>query len=415
MTLVAILGIYSSRNLSSPSTVTQTELRNTTQIASATQTVTSTTTETRTNILTTTSTSTRNVTRTLTTTAFVGPNISSIEVANISMRGWPGRMVVNTVTNKIYVPDLFSNHLTVIDGSTNKVVTNLTLPGTVASGGVVVNPKTNRVYVHVLSCINLPSVNNSCISGPYYAYVLVLDGISYNIVNRINISMFKMGINPNTNLIYAIQNKEPSSGSLLVINGSSRQLVANVSLGVYPVGVAVNPNKNLVYIDACQQLILPCLGAQVLGINGTTYNTLFRLPMDSSGIGEIMVNPNNNVVYVNTLQRYLNSSHSLLTSINGTSGKLIAQTRLSAIYIGPLLLTVNPMQDEIYATSYGARGYWIVDGTNYSLLNSFSVGSDAYGIAFNPNTQLVYVATKSSADTPNGTILVLGARFILLP
>ncbi len=414
LAVVASVGIYLARNVSLPvTTSTFTETKELTRSTTETSTSIFTESKTITAVVTSESTLTQTITKNLTSTTAVYPSIASIEITNISLNGWPGRIAVNPTTNRIYVADLFSNVLTVIDGSINKVMKNITLPGTIASGLVAVNPRTNRIYIDVNSCINLANVKNSCTSGRHYSYILVMDGNPESVLNTINMTIYKMSVNPNNNVLYAVQDRGSSAGSLLEINGSSNVLMANLSLNVLPVGIAVNPSKNVVYVSACQQLTLPCEGPQVLEIDGTTLQIESRIPLDGWGIGEIVINPITNAVYVNTIGTYLNSTHALITSINGTTGKVIAHIRLSAIYTGPLVLAVNSAQNEVYAASWGMRNFWIVDGTNYSVLNSFWLGSDAYGIALNQNTQEVYVATQSSATS--GIVFVLGARFIVLP
>ena len=53
-------------------------------------------------------------------------------------------MAVNPVTNKIYVANIDSNNVTVIDGATNATTTVRRDPAPYA---VAVNPVTNKIYV----------------------------------------------------------------------------------------------------------------------------------------------------------------------------------------------------------------------------------------------------------------------------
>lgn len=57
----------------------------------------------------------------------------------------PQAVVVNPVTNQVYVTNLMSNTVTVIDGPTNLVAATIGVDS--GPGAVAVNPLTNQVYV----------------------------------------------------------------------------------------------------------------------------------------------------------------------------------------------------------------------------------------------------------------------------
>jgi YVTN family beta-propeller protein len=66
------------------------------------------------------------------------------EISSISMDN-PGSIGVNPITNKIYVASYTDNTVSVIDGSTNKIMETLTVGANPSH--VAVNPITNKVYV----------------------------------------------------------------------------------------------------------------------------------------------------------------------------------------------------------------------------------------------------------------------------
>ena len=72
-------------------------------------------------------------------------------------------MAVNPVTNKIYVANVGSNNVTVIDGATNTTTT-------VAAGSdpiaVAVNPVTNKIYVANRSSNNVTVIDGATNARP---------------------------------------------------------------------------------------------------------------------------------------------------------------------------------------------------------------------------------------------------------
>ncbi len=57
----------------------------------------------------------------------------------------PLGVAINPNTNRIYAANMYSNSVSVIDGSTNSIVSTIAVGDFPA--GVAVNPNTNRVYV----------------------------------------------------------------------------------------------------------------------------------------------------------------------------------------------------------------------------------------------------------------------------
>jgi YVTN family beta-propeller protein len=145
---------------------------------------------------------------------------------------FPYGMGVNPVTNKIYVPNLYSNNVTVIDGATNTTTT-------VAVGGgpavVAVNPVTNKIYV-----VNEFSSNVTVIDGATDTTTTVAAGTS----------PIAEAVNPVTNKIYVA---DFLSNNVTVIDGATNT-TTTVAGGpvVVGAGVAVNPVTNKIYVaNAC--------------------------------------------------------------------------------------------------------------------------------------------------------------------
>jgi YVTN family beta-propeller protein len=68
-------------------------------------------------------------------------------ITNIGVGNSPVAVVVNPVTNLIYVANSGSNSVSVIDGSSNTVTATVTSPEMLGPVGLAANPETNQVFV----------------------------------------------------------------------------------------------------------------------------------------------------------------------------------------------------------------------------------------------------------------------------
>src|SRR5882757_8604094 len=104
--------------------------------------------------------------------------------ATVTSGTQPFAIGINPVTNKVYVSNVSSNSVTVIDGAT-------TTTATVAAGknplAIAVNPVTNKVYV-----ANYSSNNVTVIDGATNATATVATGTQ----------PFAIAVNPVTNKVY---------------------------------------------------------------------------------------------------------------------------------------------------------------------------------------------------------------------
>ena len=135
--------------------------------------------------------------------------------------------IADVIDHHIIKPSLFSE----FTGNSSPVI---------STNSIEINPLTNRIYINVnILNINL-DVSNA---------VLVMDGLTNNVIDAIDVGGFQGGsdviaVNPRTNRIYL--NDLPSK--IRVIDGSSRQVIATIKTGVFPYSIKADPFNNLVYV-----------------------------------------------------------------------------------------------------------------------------------------------------------------------
>lgn len=169
-------------------------------------------------------------------------------IATIPVGNFPFDVAVDSLTDRIYVTDDFDNAVSVISGQTNKVTG--TVSGVSGPFAIAVNQKTNRIYVTTLKAI--PRIVHG---------VAVINGQTHQVVARIAVSRGVEGnvgiaADPLTNVIYTTVN---SANSVAAINGQTSRIIATAPVGRSPSGVAVNPLTNRIYVADTGNGKLPVL------------------------------------------------------------------------------------------------------------------------------------------------------------
>jgi YVTN family beta-propeller protein len=236
----------------------------------------------------------------------------------------PTKIAVNSATNKVYV--INGGVVTVIDGTTNSVTSTITSSdtnGQIVVNGIAVNPNTNRIYatsyagmtwvidgnsdrilsgaagvIQIRSTYRAPDIAINPVTNILYfaaqaaKYNLNTNNISYPSFYAPNVG--KVAVNQATNMIYlANRGLGPGENFLTIFNGTNNQVVSSIPVGVNPLGVAVNPTRNLVYVANSG-------GSTITVINGTNDQVISTLTVGNRPY-DIAVNPVTSLVYVSNL------------------------------------------------------------------------------------------------------------------
>lgn len=183
----------------------------------------------------------------------------------------PVAVDVDPITNKIYVANLSSNNVSVIDGTNNKVVATITVGD--EPYGICVNPVTNRVYV-----TNYFSDN-----------VSVIDGTNNSVIATVAVGFEPWGIcvNSTTNKIYVANY---GSNNVSIIDGTNDSVVATISVGGSPCGICENPITNRIYVANSSSNNISIIN----GMNDTVIQAI--------KVGQnpefIAINPQDSLIYV---------------------------------------------------------------------------------------------------------------------
>jgi YVTN family beta-propeller protein len=210
----------------------------------------------------------------------------------------PLEVVVNSITHKIYVGDSNSYEIYVIDGVTGRNITTLPTGGLEKDLGIglAINPFTNRVYA----------------ANPATGNITVIDGSTDTAIHNITTGMkgergiYEIDINPFTNRGYI-----GTPYSIHSVDLSTNSIIGEEVKFDFPVGIntlAINPTTNKLYATDSTADLVHVLNT--LSFGQLDHDMPIRV--DSRPIG-VAVNPNTNIVYV------ANSLTNTITLLDGNS------------------------------------------------------------------------------------------------
>lgn len=337
------------------------------------------------------------------------PTVSSVAAANVTISGYPGEIAIDPNTSRIYVSDLFNNTLTVVDASTYAVIDTIVLPGT-SESGVAVDMGNNMVYVPVSGCTNEVNVTNSCNSSGGSVLkggIVEIDGNTDSIVGEIPIGVDSLAIDPSTGMLYAVSWNQSfdsnSSASLLTIDERSGSVIANTSLGAFPLSVAVDAKTGMVYVSACERLTLACVGAELLFINGTSHDLQSVVPLGFDILNfNVVVDPTTNAVYTMG-----SGAGRTLVSVDGTTGKIRYSSAIGSSCAGGVL-ALNSVSNLIYVSYDVPQFLLTVDGSTGKVVNMLNTTEGIQYAAFNSRTLQTYVTMEAQNENVGYLLVVPG-------
>ncbi len=304
-------------------------------------------------------------------------------------------LAANAATNKIYVANYCGNDpgcgsqspgtVTVIDGLTNTVDATITVGR--GSGFLLINPVTNKIYV----------VNHRSNS------VSVINGATNTVSTTINVGSYPTygDINIVTNRIYVVNNGQGQGTTMSVIDGNTDTAIATVRVGNYPQGAAVNPVTNKIYVSNYCGNQFGCNATPAQGtvsvVDGAT-NTVTDTVTVGVAPQVIFLNQATNQVWVlnlcgSTLSCDINGDNShVIGSVTRIDGATLA-TATANTGQGAGALALNSVANKVYVSNNTDNTETFIDGVTLAT-TTVGVGSSPYDVEVNPVTNTIYVCNN---------------------
>lgn len=169
--------------------------------------------------------------------------IGSIDVRSISNNGlgadFPSAMAIDAERNLLYIGGTASTAILIVNGSNNEIIDHVERNGNFRR--MVLDSATDRVYAANIDygIIDVIGISDD---GGVDKHVL-MDPISKNNDEPITYPQ-AIDINQKTSRIYV----SDGDSSILVIDGESRQILSRIDVGRIPLGIAVDPETNMIYV-----------------------------------------------------------------------------------------------------------------------------------------------------------------------
>lgn len=326
--------------------------------------------------------------------------------------------VVNTGTLPCIPGDPPSGVVTIIDGVTDLTNSSTSIepletcqgPGcstfeTNLPDAIAVDPATGKAYIHLFG---IPVQDCQIITGTSVV-------VSFDLMSEAATGLFpeppmpgfddlghnRLAVNANTGKLYLANNTGTvSTSGVVVFDFATNSIVSTITdpNGIDPVGVAVNPTTNTIYVANGGT-------NNVSVIDGST-NSVVATMSDPKAVKPfgVAVNSTTNTVYV------ANEGSNNVTVMNGQTNSIITTI---AVGTSPVAVDVNPMTNFIYVANAGVLhgsdlgNISVIDGqTNSMTTLTDPKGINPTAVAVNSASNRIYVANSGS----NNVTVIAGAH-----
>ncbi|MGA8512963.1 MAG: thermopsin family protease [Thermoplasmata archaeon] len=280
---------------------------------------------------------------------------SNLVIANVNVGSGPIEAAYDYANGNVYVTDLDSNAVSVIDGVTNLVIATVEVG--VSPYGVAVDPTNGDVYV-----ANKFSNNVSVISGTTNKVVATIP---------VGSSPVAVAYDSEDEDVYVTND---NSSTVSVISGANNLVVDTLGVGANPGGLAYDFGNDEIFVTNYGS-------NNVSVINGGTRAVVTNIPVGAAPFGEAYDDANGEV-YVADL------GSTIVSVIDGAYNKVVASVNVG---ISPAGVAVDGGDGDIYVTNYNFGGpSWnvsVIDGTTNLVVDTVGAGDDPVGIAFDGGNQ----------------------------
>jgi YVTN family beta-propeller protein len=330
-------------------------------------------------------------------------------------RNRPHYIAVNPSTNKVYVTNLASNDVTVIDGKTNSVTT---IPAGLHPLAIAVNYTTDKIYV-----------SNKDSDG-----VTVIDGKT----NRTNVVRVKeqwpgnIVINETTNMVYISCGNSKNPGAFptrhpVIIDGNKDTIRTFIDDPCWT-QVAIDPNANRIYEGGLSAA--PGYAGHIIDCTSNR-STIVKAPTPLEWVTSVAVNPNTHrAYYSNVSGKKGDPVRSEIAIVGGLTGE-IQEVKLGSLLPGDI--AVDSVRNKIYITYFESDTVTEIDGASNAVstvttgagngnvtrdlgdtlvegIMAGGTGKRPSQIVVNPVTNKIYVLNQKSSSVTviDGNLVVAG-------
>jgi YVTN family beta-propeller protein len=151
--------------------------------------------------------------------------------------------------------------------------------------------------------------------------------------------------------------------------------------GVHPVGVAVSPDGQRVFVAGCK---LACVDGNLLVLDAARGNVVSSIQLKAPPVG-LAVSPDGSRAYTPT---------GLAGTVQAIDLAIGTMTAIS-VDAEPLGIDVDPRGIFVYVTCYGASEVSVIDARTNAVVARIPVANEPRSIAVSPDSKFAYVTHSS--------------------
>ncbi len=325
----------------------------------------------------------------------------------------PVAIDINQETNRVYIANLFSENISVLDGSMHDVIDTVNIIEEVwpkcFPADIKFNSATNKIYMLSSFCVDRDIV--------FPGILGVLDGTDNKVIKTVSLNNFneKIGINPDSNRIYLTSEFD----KVTILDGSTEEVIGNIDAFGGTIGVNTLSNRIFIVDESNRTSIIDGetdVVIEVIDVGGVAISIDEegdRVYIGSRDIvnvidglsGEILgsINVGANAIGFNPItNRVYIVSNDGTTVVDSTNSEVIDE-----IEVNGEAIAINSDKNQIYIISYGT--IVVMDGESNEIINTVLIGASPFKTVFNPTTNLIYTSNEFSKginviDGSNGQI-----------
>jgi YVTN family beta-propeller protein len=182
-----------------------------------------------------------------------------------------------------------------------------------------------------------------------------------------------------------------SAEALTVIDGNTLNVLATVTVGTRPVGIALDEANNRIYV-ANQQ------SGTISVVNATTFQVVdtFRPPLGN--VWGLAIDPAARRLYVAIIKNTI-ADFGGVEVLNADTGAFVAQ-----VACGAEMVAVNSRTRTVYATDFSGNAVSVIDGSGNAFSSAVPVGTSPRDLVVDETSGLVYVGNLG-----DGTVSIVDA------
>jgi YVTN family beta-propeller protein len=304
----------------------------------------------------------------------------------------PYDIAVNPIKNMLYITNLRSDTVSVMDGATDKFLADIKVGSN--PEGVAIRSDKNMIYV-------ANSGSNT---------VSVIDGATNRVLSNITVGLNPADLDTDTveeGLDSFVFVANTDSNTVSVIDTRANKVISNITVGNQPGSLILNPMTNRLYVANSDSNTVSVIDYFI------SNNHTFRTDMIANiSVGSYPVNleldQDTNRLYV------ANSDSNTVSVIDGATNKVIDNIPVG---VTPYSVVFDKKSGNLYVANYGSNTVSMIDASSNNVISNITVGRYPVNVELNPATDIAYVSNlgpKTLSEIRN-TSLMTGVEFNVSP